>query len=94
MKPALYPEVTGHFCHTSTHSSLIKAQVFQPKGQFMPDLVCHDLTIWILHNITNRCCLGPQIDLIKRDSIQQDLTGTFSIRCQHSLQLIQQRAFS
>ena len=61
VEPSLDAEVTGHFCHPQTDGFLICPQAFQSKGQFMPDLVCDDLVIRILHHVANPGGLGTQI---------------------------------
>ena len=50
IKPVLNTEEIGHFRNTKPHNSGIRAQIFKPEGQFVPDFVRNDLVIRILHH--------------------------------------------
>ena len=53
IKPVLDSKIRCHFCDTDTDHILRHTDTFQPKSQFMPDLICYDLCIRILKNNPN-----------------------------------------
>ena len=94
MKPCLYPEITSHLCHTQPHGALITSQALQTKGKFMPHLVCDNLIIRILHNISDFCPLIPLAHLIQWCSFKANFSCPFSMRRQNGFQMTHQCRFS
>ena len=53
MEPILNAKVAGHLRNPASHSFLVTAQAFQAESQLMPNLICYDLVIGILHDETD-----------------------------------------
>ena len=88
MEPRLDAKVARHFRHAGPHRFLINAQIFQTKRKFMPDFICHDLAVRILHYIADLRRLRAQIHFLQWFPVKQNLAGPFSIRCQNGFQLV------
>ena len=94
MKPALDAKVARHLCHPQTDRLLVDAEAFQPEGQLMPDLICHDLVIRILHDIADPGTLLTQPDIPDRSPVKKNLPGSLPVWGKRTFQLPQKRCLS
>ena len=83
MKPALNTKIAGHFRHPQPHSLLIAAQRLQAESQLMPNLICDDLVIGILHHEADFCRLLRLIYLFQMLPVKAHLTASLTVRSQY-----------
>ena len=89
VKPIFYSKESGHFGHPAADGGRVIAQRFQPKGQFVPDLVCDDLIFGGLLDKANALSLGTGIHLVDGYAVKPDISAATTMRRHSRLQLPQ-----
>ena len=94
MEPRSDAEIVRHFRHAQAHGLLVAPEALQPERQLVPHLICHDLTVRVLHDIPDARALLAQAYLLKRPSIQQDPPRPLPVRRKRGFQVPHQRRFA
>ena len=94
LKPVLYAKIAGHFRNPAADGICGKTQVFQPKGQLMPNLIRYDLLLRPLHDKAYAAGAFPGRKRKKVLFSQPDHAGLLSLWCQFRFQQPQQCGFS
>ena len=83
MKPIFNSEESGHFGHPAANGGGVITQRFQPKGQFVPDLVCDKLILRVLLHETDLLTLDTLIQVVQRCSLEQNFSRPASMGSQN-----------
>ena len=94
VEPALNAEIRRHFRHAPGDHRLGQTQIFQPEGQFMPDLVRHELMLRPLHHVADAAGGFALGHVRLRFAVHKDGAGQFAQRSQLPLHQPQQGRLS
>ena len=86
-----HSEIACHFRHASADLVLRKILVFQSERQLVPNLICHDLLLGMLHNVSN---LRGASRFGNCFSVQKNLSLVFTDGRKFFFQKAQKRGFS
>ena len=89
----LNAEIAGHFAHAAADDLGRQAQIFQPEGQLVPDLVGHNLVVGILQHIADLARLGALGERRLRDAAVIDFAAARAGGRERALEQPQQRRF-
>ena len=94
LKPGLDPEKTCHLCHPEPDRPRLIPEVFQPKCQFVPYFICHQLVVRTLEHIADPRPLLPHRHRVQLPAFKQYLSFPFPVRCHRCLKMPQERRFA
>ena len=94
VEPLMNSKIARHLRNPELDCFVVISKALQPKSQFMPDFVCYDLIIRILHDKTDLLTLRPVIDFCKFLSLEQNGSARNSMRHKYALEMTEQSAFA